>query len=300
MKKKIWSCILAICTIGCITACGNAASGQTDLESAVDTQNETIANSDESTVFGNWYIKDYVDEFGDATDNKYFGTDCLGTFENSATKGSDLYAIVAFDPSAKTFLFRLVEYGDHIATYTDSSVLELKYKSDQVTYDATLKGTAPNGDLRIVKADDYEQMRKLLSNGKDLKVVIYIDNSKYNFTISSSGFDQLEEESARIKEELGIKGTYREVEGEENLKYYQIIPDNKTSGTIVFHYDKALKDAKYNYDNRFDDEGNVSFSYTYDNETHILSLNNEEDTNWLHKTFGPIKFMAMSQQTVDK
>lgn len=117
-----------------------------------------------------------------------------------------------------------------------------------------------------------------------------LDDMAKESTSSSYEHDQLEQGSAKIIEEADIKGTYLEVDGDDNF-YYQIVPKDKCSGTLIFHYDKVLKDKSYNYDNAFDDKGNTSFEYTYDNETSILSLS-EEDSNWLHVMFGPKYFIV--------
>ena len=86
-------------------------------------------------------------------------------------------------------MFRLLEYTDHKATYSNSDKVVLKCKINGVVSEYPLGGIAPNGDLRIAQESDAMRLATVLSaNVYDISCVIEIDSSKYSFVLSGTGF----------------------------------------------------------------------------------------------------------------
>lgn len=168
---------------------------------------------------GTWYLSHTVDEFGDESGNPVIQSEITGTFSNTATAESDL-KVMAYIVSDDTgtivgegkyaLAFRLFEYGDHVATYlsSDSKILKTKIGDTVTEYD--LSGSAPNGDLYVDvnasvsslktkedienflygKTSNYgEEIAKQLIDGNDIKCVINIGSSKYNFVLEAGNIN---------------------------------------------------------------------------------------------------------------
>lgn len=105
-----------------------------------------------------WFIKNYVDDFGDPTDEGYLYGIFTGTFSNTATTGSDLKVMVAIQPSHDEYMisFRLLEYENHVATYYKNDLINLDFKINGETYSVELMGFAPNGDVYLRNHWAYE------------------------------------------------------------------------------------------------------------------------------------------------
>ena len=202
----------------------NVQIGETDEQIVPSnrTDNETLTSP--SNTEGSWTIEKTVDDFGDVTEDSevYFTTTIEGSFSNTATTDSELKVVVFYSLSEyPSFSFRLLEYGNTPATYIDSSNKRILFKVDEIVYEHYLGGIAPNGDLylydlaesseKLTLEEDQlfdqekieiiensqdlpfdksgaKQLYKFLSDGDDVRCVIYVDSSKYVFVIPSSNF----------------------------------------------------------------------------------------------------------------
>ena len=80
MKYVVIISLLCLCMVGC------SGEKTTSEDSEVATEAKTGSEDSENTsVFGNWHVNDYEDEFGDSTSSTFIYTVCDGTFENTAT-----------------------------------------------------------------------------------------------------------------------------------------------------------------------------------------------------------------------
>ena len=147
-----------------------------------------------------WSIKETVDEFGDITENSVSvisGT-FNGTFSNTATADSELTVIVSF--SKKSGLnhyivgFDLKEYNNTNATFVSGDSKKFKMKKDDKITTMNLNGESPNGTLYL-GTEDYTWSGDLvfneLLNGNDVRCIIEIGSSQYNFTIISDNLRAL-------------------------------------------------------------------------------------------------------------
>ena len=119
-----------------------------------------------------WFIQNYVDDFGDPTDEGYVYGTFTGTFSNTATMGSDLKVMVAMLPESTgdgyMISFRLLEYENHLATYYKNDLINLDFKINGETYSVELMGFAPNGDLYLTDHWSY-QNKNLAKKNTDRK-----------------------------------------------------------------------------------------------------------------------------------
>ena len=215
MKKAI-SLLLALVMCLSLCACGggNDAPETTEPLSEATQVPTTEANTEPETSIPvevvpsldtSWVLDYYVDEFGDKTDTPHIMCVIEGDFSNTATMSSDLTVVVFYDfKSEFPFSFRLLEYGDHKATYLSDDEITLKMKVDgEVTTSgafgltpdevrtADLYGLVTNGDL-VFTSEDFtvgDLLHTLLAkDAPDVRCIITIGDSKYNFTIPSAGF----------------------------------------------------------------------------------------------------------------
>lgn len=180
MKKVIvllLASLLAVCLLG---ACGG---------------NNGDGNSSNKTV---WKIEESVDEFGDVTEDsyEYLASEFSGTFSNTATTDGELSGKVGIGKKTDGHYlvgFNLLENKQMKASFNDSDNSVLKVKVDDTVYEYPLSGYAPVGSLVFGGEDfDYsgDEFFNLLYAGNDLRCVIEIGSSKYNFDIINGNFTE--------------------------------------------------------------------------------------------------------------
>lgn len=204
MRRAI-TIILAAAMLLSMCACGGGETNTPAEEQAAETAEETATEptpeptegltEEDRAVFEtfSWRIDNYVDEFGDPTDKEFIRCASLGSFSNTATSDSDLSVIVYYDMAEEVFSFRLLEYGDRHATYFENEDCIIKIKDpDGAIHEGMLFGTAPNGDLFLTRGRTEnwmlaDNLYDSLCNGEDVRCIIEIGSSKYNFTIHGDG-----------------------------------------------------------------------------------------------------------------
>lgn len=100
---------------------------------------------------------------------------------------------VSNEQMISSFAFRLLEYNETPATYITGDELIIKIKIGDTIYEDVLIGTPPNGDLLLMNGANYsskvyKQMYNTLLKEEDVRCIIEIGSSKYNFTVEGSGF----------------------------------------------------------------------------------------------------------------
>ena len=218
----------------------------------------TSTTQEEPNTDNSWSVEQTVDEFGDVTENSetLIRTSISGDFSNTATSSSELtgHVFVArySGGTNSAFVFRLLEYGDHQATFTSSDIekgIVLKVKVGDTISEYPLTGEAPNGDLYLV---DYygDQLFSLLYDGReDIRCIITIGSSQYNFTIKYGNFADVCEEAFHISADgvTSVQGALaaffnRNMHGErytyitENMDEFPILTSDEISDVIASHW----------------------------------------------------------------
>lgn len=166
---------------------------QNELENRENNSDNSSA-LDESNEFGNWIIKNYVDQFNDPTEEKYITYKDLfvGTFSNSATNDSLLYAKILIDDGINIMLY---EYGQNQVTSYSSKDYNMILRDKNGNKKEVIATIRENGD-RIYMPIDYEDtVLDVLKSGGEIK--IYMEEKKnpiinYTFTIpDATGFDKI-------------------------------------------------------------------------------------------------------------
>ena len=147
-----------------------------------------------------WYIKQYHDEFGDVTDNKYIFNRVFGRFSNSATTSSHLSVDIMI-ASTSQIKFMLYEYKYLQSLVTEYSPTNYILKIRTAISDEVLQGQ--NWSNRVVLASQSAQiLHNHLMKNREVKVAVrrdvsYDDLSQYSFNIPNNclykeAFKQLE------------------------------------------------------------------------------------------------------------
>ena len=220
--KRVISLALVFVLCLSLCACGSresteppAETSQSSIESTPvptemsPTETPAPVEPTESTPLSFWTTEFMVDDFGDKTDVACLRGITTGVFSNTATASSDLTVVVFMNPAVSndkmisSFAFHLLEYNETPATYIAGDNLTIKIKIGDTVYEDVLKGTPPNGDLLLMNganysSEVYKQMYNALLKEKDIRCIIEIGSSKYNFTVAGSGFVATANEMMRM------------------------------------------------------------------------------------------------------
>lgn len=205
--KKILALLLAVILCFSLCACGGRG---------------TSKNGDK---FANlWSEQKMVDEFGDVIEGSKSIIQCniVGYFSNTATTNSELtgYVYMYFTDGYPEFSIKLLEYGNHLASYTsyDSIAFKIKLGDSIISYHPVFY-TPPNGNLRIY--DSNENLYTALYKGEDVRCIVEIGNSKYNFTLYADNFAKICEETGYITQALYFSKTDKETLYNEAKQYIE-------------------------------------------------------------------------------
>ena len=143
--------------------------------------------------FGSWEIAFYVDEFNNPTNQAYIRTSDIlyGTFSNSATTDSTLYARILID--TEDIAIKLWEYGRNEVNAYTSTDYKITILDDSGTKHYTTGTMYKNGD-RIYLTD--WTLVNLLQDNTQLKIYIqenskYGVNSTYLFSVNNGNFNSI-------------------------------------------------------------------------------------------------------------
>ena len=151
--------------------------------------------------YGQWKVKNYVDEFGDKTPRKYMMySDLNGLFSNSATENSKLIADIVVSISSESNVpeinFDLYEYGRGAAVGKSigeaTYALTIKLAGDKI-FSCSLYPGEKSLYFNFNNSVDKESFIGFLKTEKHpIKCLIEIRNnyrsSTYNFSINPIGF----------------------------------------------------------------------------------------------------------------
>lgn len=201
--KKLIALLLALVLCLSLCACGDESTSKkeaiNDEEKSTNDPASDVASEEQS---GNtWSVQFTTDEFGDVTvsSSAVMFIPISGDFSNTATSSSELtgYVYMIMGEEYPVFMFRLLEYGSTQATFTSYDVITQKIKiGDKIYENEGVFGNPPNSDLTTY--DTQQVLYSALYAGTDVRSIIYIGSSQYNFTISSENFATVCEENGWV------------------------------------------------------------------------------------------------------
>lgn len=227
MKRKITSLLLTVAFLFTISACSNSNSTNSSSQfnpisseqecshswaSATctipktcnicgETSGTALGHTTQTGVcsrcnqnFGKWMKKYYVDEFGLPTTTPYISNTeyIVGTFSNSATTNSKLYAYFLID--TEDIAIVLLEYGSHkVKAYSTDDYGIIMLDNENIKHN--IYGTMyKNGD-RVFINDSYKNtvLNVLKQPGT---IGFYLEcsetiKSTYLFTVETSNFSEI-------------------------------------------------------------------------------------------------------------
>lgn len=186
MKKYI-AVLLAFVMCLSLCACGS------DGEPSPNDQNETT---------NIWSVVQSVDDFGDVVDSnvKCIGAVFHGDFSNTATNSSDLTVkVYARGNDLSTFVLELLEYDDMKALFYGSDEITVKIKVGDTITEYSASGAGGYIFVRDSRwSENYRDyypegtgLYEALMMGNDVRFVIEVGSSKYNFTVEAGNFNEL-------------------------------------------------------------------------------------------------------------
>ena len=215
---------------------------ETDLN-----DNETAEDSSSSTIEDNenveeameesvdyWNVAREVDDFGDIVEdgNVFLTASVTGDFSNTATTSSELLADVTLlkvgenknDYNEIYIFFRLYEYGNNPVIPSSYDAISMKIKAEDDIYEFGLEG-ADDAVCYLPHGRAYGRyIYNCLCLGMDVRCIITIGNSQYNFTLESQNFvdacESVGYEVYEIPEEItDIHTALKHLNNEEQWEY---------------------------------------------------------------------------------
>lgn len=218
---KVLSIIMALVVCLSLFACGGTDVSEISDSTTVETtylEETQQTEVDVQPINTTWRADATVDEFGDVTEDsvKIIKSTFSGDFSNTTTYNAALDGVVFIVPDSDgahfSVSFRLFEYGNSPATYLQSEAknITLKIKMGDKIKEYSLFGVAPNGDLflGLDKESDCDYFVDSLYLGKDMRCIITIGSSQYNFNISSEGFAEVFQQTYQIHSSMDALKVY--------------------------------------------------------------------------------------------
>ena len=200
MKKVLFVLLLIVLMVSCTSMLPNNTKSEEiseEISEEVSKKNkdeyvtpyEYMAGITPIGDNGVWLVKNYVDEFGNPTDNIFIATTSIGAFSNSATNGSKLLAGIIVNRNDVEI--NLLEYGSHpISVVGSSASIKVKMSVNGETIDV---GEATfNKYTKRLTINNALPIFKTLAENSKVRMLITIDDyslSKYLFDIDSAGFE---------------------------------------------------------------------------------------------------------------
>ncbi len=215
MKKTMLFLVLFLLLLSVI-GCGSpdaSSEGTPAPEVQATTPAETAAPKVVEDNTEKWFIARQVDAFGDEVSNSnlvMIKTSVKGTFTNSVTQNSPL-VVDAVDivggcikGGLHAFSFQLKEYdGSVLASIFSSSAASMKIKVGDTILDYPLDAQEGTGTVYLgMQNAKGDELFNFLYQGYDVRCIITIDHTQYNFTLPAEGFVQVVEQAQEKWDEI--------------------------------------------------------------------------------------------------
>lgn len=299
MKRKILPLCIAVAISISTVAYGNVEN-VTATKTSETIDSEISAESDTKPIEKKNYWKciSAVDEFGDPTNNSVVASLVEGTFSNTATNDSELNVTVYFE--SPYLVFHMLEYDDTPISYISSDELLLKAKIEENVFEYTLSGQAPSSDLYVSLMTDTgiaNELGNALLGGANIKCVIYVGSSKYNFELNGSGLADTIDQMCNL-EHSNIDNISSDEEALKNVDILtsHIFTDAYQFGDGSFENDPQYQSAWEYFNTHKDDFATLS-----DDELKNLLLGTWQEIYYYYYKIGYRTFLSdgIATQTVE-
>jgi len=171
-------CVLVIAFFSAVSVDIESSSDDSDVTSSIETDEER---------YGQWTIREYVNDFDEPTGEKYvFQKTTDGSFSNSATTNSELTAEILIDKD--DVRIQLKEYGNYYAKDEEFIAFQVKRHEEIVT----LRGLNFINNQGYITIDDDSILKNILLKGGEVKFYGNVNNGRSTYNFSFNG-DKLKE-----------------------------------------------------------------------------------------------------------
>lgn len=140
-------------------------------------------------AFSAWEVNNYVDEFGDKTNDKYIIYSTQGTFSNTATSNSKVFVDTYFSLDNGVRV-NLHEYRLDSSPEKINGIIKIKNNKNEIF--TSKISPLKKGGFFIENTVDF--LKFFMRNEGEFKVVVENGNrSKYNFIIKRENFNEIVE-----------------------------------------------------------------------------------------------------------
>jgi len=139
-----------------------------------------------------WKLGTFSDNFGDKTNEKYIETQVDGSFSNSATSDSYLFAEVLLKKNGAGIFLHEYNKSGASEKFIGNAQVQMKNSDGKKLVINTSKEWNHSGGILIENfiSNEFSNFKSFIKNSKgEIKVVIFDDySSVYQFTIDATGF----------------------------------------------------------------------------------------------------------------
>ena len=245
-----------------------ASGAEQETSASIEESMEEAENTEEVSAVETqsaWSLVEIVDEFGDATGNQKVCSLIQGSFSNSATTDSDLSVTAVFDSGILEL--KLLEYGNIPVSAFSSDDLALKVKICDYVYEYPVYFADPFFIVETTQNEMPTALPTALLGGQEVKVVLYVGTSKYDFVMDGQGLMKTMDEMLG----LGSTGVSGDVTSNEEVgNRVQNINDHLFTASYYFGDTNYYEDERAYKDN---------WDYILNHKDELLLASEEDITN---------------------
>ena len=137
--------------------------------------------------YGQWTTNNYVDDFGEPTENSYDVMITNGTFSNSATQNSKLSLKFINNKKDESLLIYVYEYGSKLANDIEGNFETVRLKDPEGIVHTLNKVFFAKSGVLLISKENYNKISNALLKKGDF-MIIFNRTTKYSTSSYKSKF----------------------------------------------------------------------------------------------------------------
>jgi len=137
--------------------------------------------------YGQWTTNNYVDDFGEPTENSYDVMITNGTFSNSATQNSKLSLKFINNKKDESLLIYVYEYGSKLANDIEGNFETVRLKDPEGIVHTLNKVFFAKSGVLLISKENYKKISNALIK-KGNFMIIFNRTTKYSTSSYKSKF----------------------------------------------------------------------------------------------------------------
>jgi len=147
----------------------------------------TVAILVVNLFYGQWTTNNYVDDFGEPTENSYDVMITNGTFSNSATQNSKLSLKFINNKKDESLLIYVYEYGSKLANDIEGNFETVRLKDPEGIVHTLNKVFFAKSGVLLISKENYKKISNALIK-KGNFMIIFNRTTKYSTSSYKSKF----------------------------------------------------------------------------------------------------------------